>query len=211
MLLSNDEIYLNSYHRTSIDTDESLHLTANIDIIGKSGRNIEYSADSDFNINVGGQYRSIVRGNTSFLSDKIFIGSSSDNSEPMVGGTSLSIFLARLITALMGTPLNIRSQIPLNPRIRLPRSISTGIATTSHVITPMGPGVLNPQITTALITLYNELSARSFSGSPFSSQDNFVNLRNENALVELNGFKEGEQVETENSQWILSEQYYRVV
>jgi hypothetical protein len=211
MLFSNDEIYINSFNRTSIDSDDSIHLTANIDITGKSGRNIEYSSDKDFNINVGGQYRSIVRGNTSFLSDKIFIGSSSDNSEPMVGGTSLSIFLARLITALVGVPTNIRSQTSLNPRITLPRSISPGIASTTHVITATGPGTLNPQIIRALVTLYNELSGRAFSGAPFSSQDNFVNLRNENALVELSNFSDGEQVETENNEWILSEQYYRVV
>jgi hypothetical protein len=210
MLFSGDEVYINSFKRTSIDTDESIFLTANIDIIGKTTRNIEYFADKDFNVNAGGDYRSIVRGNTSFLSNKIFIGSSSDDKEPLVGGTSLSIFLARLITALMGVPNTIRIQPRINPRINIPRTISPGIATTVHGISAMGPVALSPAIVSALTILYGELANGTFSGAPFSSQDNFVNLRNESVRLELNEFKDGEVVEVENNEWLLDDDYYKV-
>jgi hypothetical protein len=210
MMFSNEEIYLNSFKRTSIDTDSSIILTANVDIIGKASENIEYAADKDFNINVGGDYKSITIGTTSFLSNRIFIGSASDDREPMVGGTSLSIFLARLITALMGTPPSIGTQTQANSRIRL-NQLTPGPASSAHVITPTGPGLLNPIIQTALRTLYRELQQGTFSKSPFNSQDNFVNLQNEAPIVELNEFEKGEQVMTENNEWKLSESYYKVV
>jgi hypothetical protein len=211
MMFSNEEIYLNSFKRTSIDTDNSIMLTANIDIIGKASGNIEYTADKDYNINAGGDYKSITIGTTSFLSNKIFIGSASDEKEPIVGGTSLSIFLARLITALMGIPTNIRTQTQRNSRINISRQISPAIAASAHVITPVGPGALNPTIVAALQTLYRELASGQFTQSPFNSEDNFVNLQNEQPVVELNDFETGEQVVTENNEWKLSESYYKVV
>jgi hypothetical protein len=211
MMFSNEEIYLNSFKRTSIDTDNSIMLTANIDIIGKASRNIEYTADKDYNINVGGEYKSIVIGTTSFLSNKIFIGSADDEREPMVGGTSLSIFLARLINALMGAPVTIGQQRQQESRINIPQQISPAIATSAHVITPTGPGALNPVIVTALRTLYTELSTGQFTKSPFNSEDNFVNLQNERPVVELNEFQPGQQVMTDNNEWELSEPYYKVI
>jgi hypothetical protein len=210
MLFSNEEIYLNSFKRASIDTDDSIVLTANLDIINRTSRNIEHMADADYSIFSGGEYRSVVNKTTSFLSSKIFIGSASDDREPMVGGTSLSIFLARLITALMGTPPSIGVQTQVNPRIRL-NPLTPGPAATAHVITPMGPGVLSPVIQTALRTLYSELQQGTFTKSPFNSQDNFVNLVNDAVDIELNEFKEGEQIETENYEWILGESYYDII
>jgi hypothetical protein len=210
MLFSNEEIYLNSFKRASIDTDDSIVLTANLDIINRTSRNIEHMADADYSIFSGGEYRSVVSKTTSFLSSKIFIGSASDDREPMVGGTSLSIFLARLITALMGTPPSIGVQTQTNPRIRL-NPLTPGPAATAHVITPMGPGVLSPVIQKALRTLYSELQQGTFTKSPFNSQDNFVNLVNEAVDIELNEFKEGKQIETENYEWILGESYYDII
>jgi hypothetical protein len=209
-LFANEEIYLSSFNRTSIDTDGSIVLTANIDIINRTSRNMDFMADGDYSIFSGGEYRSVVSKTTSFLSTKIFIGSASDDREPMVGGTSLSIFLGRLIAALMGTPPAIGVQTQANPRIRL-TPLSPGPASTAHVITPAGPGLLNPVIQAALRILYSELQQGTFVKSPFNSQDNFVNLVNEKVDIELNNFKTGEQIATENYEWKLGEPYYNII
>jgi hypothetical protein len=210
MLFSNEEIYLSSFNRTSIDTDGSIMLTANIDIINRTSRNMDFMADGDYSIFSGGEYRSVVSKTTSFLSTKIFIGSASDNREPMVGGTSLSIFLGRLIAALMGIPPAIGVQTQANPRIRL-TPLSRGPASTAHVITPAGPGLLNPIIQRALEVLYKELEQGTFTKSPFNSQDNFVNLVNEKVEIELNEFKTGRQIEIENYEWTLGKPYYDII
>jgi hypothetical protein len=110
----------------------------------------------------------------------------------------------------MGTPPSIGVQTQVNPRIRL-NPLTPGPAATAHVITPMGPGVLSPVIQKALRTLYSELQQGTFTKSPFNSQDNFVNLVNEAVDIELNEFKEGKQIETENYEWILGESYYDII
>jgi len=210
MLFSNEEIYLSSFNRTSIDTDGSIMLTANIDIINRTSRNMDFMADGDYSIFSGGEYRSVVSKTTSFLSTKIFIGSASDDKEPIVGGTSLSIFLGRLIAALMGTPPTIGVQTQANPRIRLTPLIP-GPASNAHVITPAGPGLLNPIIQRALEVLYKELALGTFTKSPFNSQDNFVNLVNEKVEIELNEFKTGTPFEIENYEWTLGQPYYDII
>jgi hypothetical protein len=96
-----------------------------------------------------------------------------------------------------------------------------GPANFAHVITPMGPGLLNPAILTGLLTLYTELALPNpgarlplpFTGAVFSSYDNFVALANQDPSlgIELNEFREGAQIETENNDWNLSDSYYRVV
>jgi hypothetical protein len=209
LLYSNDEIYLNSFKRTSIDTDDSILLTANLDIVSRSSRNIEFRADKDYVVSVGGRAISNVVESISFLSNKIFIGSTADEAEPMVGGKSLSIFLARLIMILMGVPSNSGRQTQQDSRISL-SPLVPGIASTSHVITPAGPGLLNPLIQKELIKLYNELFTNNFKSSPFNSEDNFVNLQNEVAELVLNDFKQGESSLVENNEWKLGEEYYRV-
>lgn len=209
-LFSNDGIHLNSFNDTTIDTDNEIILTANLDIVLKSGNNIEHTADLDFKINAGSDYISIVKEKTSFISDKMHLGSADNTDEPLVGGTSLSIFLARFIMTLMGIPANIQAQTQANSRIGIPSTISPGIATTSHVITPVGPGLLSPEIVSGLTKLYNELAADTFRKAPFNSEDNYVMLQNEIPEIVLNEFKEGSTTETETQEWVYSENYYNV-
>lgn len=209
MLFANEEIYLNSFKNTSIDTDSSIILTAYIDIIQKATSNIQDIADKDHIIHAGNDILSMSVKKTSLLADKIYVGSVKNEDEPLVGGTSLAIFLARLIEALLGVPASIKAQTQRNSRISLSGGVAA-IASTAHVITPMGPGLLNPAIQTALTTLYTELKSGTFKEAPFNSEDNYVMLQNEEPKIELNEFELGEQIKTENNQWILSDSYYKV-
>lgn len=210
-LFSNSGIHLNSFDDTTIDTDNEIILTANLDIILKSSANIENTTDLDFKINAGSDLISIVKEKTSFISDKIHIGSVENTSEPISGGTSLSIFLARLIMTLMNIPTNIRSQTQANSRISLPRTITPGIATNTHVITPVGPGLLSPQIVQGLTRLYNELSTGTFKNAPFNSEDNFVMLQNELPELELNQFETGKSSQSTKPEWSYTETYYNII
>lgn len=227
MLFSNEEIYLNSFKRTSIDSDENILLTANLNIELKSSRYIESIADKDFSVKAGKDILLTSIEKNSLLSKKNFIGSISNDVEPVVGGTSLAIFLARLIEILVGNAPAVLPQIPYQasgapaPTIIPPPATAPGLSSVVHVITPMGPGLLNPAIQAKLVQLYLELAAINpgsntplpFGGAVFNSYDNYVKLANEDPVpvVELNEFEEGEQIETENNEWILSEPYYRVL
>lgn len=217
MMFSQEEIYLNSFKNTSIDTDSSIILTANVDIRNFAGRNIDNLVDKDFTISAGNDISIVATKNFSLVADKTFLGSIDDDTEPMVGGTSLSKWLARFILTLMGTPAQVTPWIPpAEPTI--PEAVP-GIADTFHVITPMGPGKLNPDITAGLLKLYSELvkpnSGQSkkldFSGAPFNSGDNFVNLGNQVPQVELNAFKQGTPTVVKNNEWKLTDSYYRVI
>lgn len=221
MLFANEEIYLNSFKNTSIDTDNNIVFSANIDIRNFAGRNVDFNVDEDFIVNTGNDALMLTMKKISFVSNKIYIGSVKGEVEPMVGGTSLSIWLARLITILMGNPPIVATpQLPGLPYAVIPPVAVPGIASTAHVITPMGPGVLNPVIITGLIGLYAELvlpnlgcvTPLPFSGAPFNSIDNFVEISNESPKMEKNEFKEGKQKVTENNKWELSDtSYYKVV
>jgi hypothetical protein len=209
MMFANEEIYLNSIKRTSIDTDEHILLTAKLDIFNRASRNIENVTDVDYVINAGRNLYSVTENITSIVSRKTYVGSEKNDLEPIVGGTSLSKFLARFILALMNT------SIPTPPT-----APSTGPNTTVHVITPMGPGMLAPGVVSALTKLYTELvpinsgqenNRSTFAGAPFNSIDNFVMLKNEPPKIEKNNFEVGEEYELEESEWILSEPYYRVL
>jgi hypothetical protein len=219
MLYSTDEIYLNSFNNTGIDTDANIILTANLDIVHRASRNIDNVADEDFTIRAGDDVFSLSMNKTSFLAKKLFVGSVETDAEPLVGGTSLSIFLARLILTLMGTPPAIPPQIT-SPRPIFPALPPIpGIATIAHVVSPMGPFPLNPLIVTGLIKLYTELLPPNlgqgilklpFAGAPFNSKDNFVSLINENPTIEKNDFKNGKQRTVQNNEWVLSDNYYRI-
>jgi hypothetical protein len=227
MLFSNEEIYLNSVKRAAIDTDDSIFLTANIDINNMSSRDINSVADKDITLKAGDDVLILGRTKISLTSNKIHIGGIENTAEPLVGGTSLALFLGRLIQVLMGTGI-VAPQIPYQA-LGLPGPILTvipplptpGPANFAHVITPMGPGLLNPAILTGLLTLYTELALPNpgarlplpFTGAVFSSYDNFVALANQDPSlgIELNEFREGAQIETENNDWNLSDRYYRVV
>lgn len=210
MLFSNESIHLNSFKDTTIDTDANILFTANEEINLKANGNIENVTDQDFSITAGSDVLSLAMEKTAFLSKKIYLGTSQNDEEPMVGGTSLSKFLARLIHAL------VNGQIA-----EPPASFTPGANQTTHVITPMGPGLLAPAVVSALRALYNELAEDNpgqennksrFAGAPFNSQANFVMLQNEQPEMVKNEFKSGEQLPpTENNKWLLSDTYYRVV
>lgn len=216
LLFAQEEIYLNSFNNTSIDTDSSIVLTANIDIRNLSSRNIDNIADRDYTINVGNDTSVVAINNVSFVSNKMFIGSITDDEEPLVGGASLSKWLARLILVLMGNPPQV---LPWTTQKSTPiPAIREGVSTHTHVITSHGPGRLNPTIVNGLTQLYNELaktnpgqaSPSEFAGAPFNSGDNFVKLANEVPQIQKNEFKTGNVTVIENNKWLLSEPYYKV-
>jgi hypothetical protein len=209
LLFANEGIHLNSYKDTTIDTDSNIIFTANKEINLFSNKNIESITDEDFMITAGSDVISLAMEKTAFFSNKIYLGTSEDDSEPMVGGTSLSKFLARLIHALVNGEIK-----------EPPTSFTPGSNETSFVITPMGSGLLAPGVVAALETLYYELVPQNpgqvknkldFAGAPFNSQANFVMLQNEKPQMKKNEFKEGKQRVMENSEWLLSQKYYRAV
>lgn len=225
MLFSNEEIYLNSFKRTSIDSNEHIILTANLNIELKTSGYIENVSDTDFTVRAAKDISLIGVEKNSLVSRKNYIGSVDSDVEPIVGGTSLAIFLARLINVLMGpgiAPPQIRYQDVggLAPT-SVPAPPAPGPANFAHVITPVGPGLLNPTILAGLQALYTELLPPNpgskapipFSGAVFNSNDNFVKLANEDPepTFVLNEFEDGEQIETENNEWILSDPYYKVL
>ncbi len=228
LMYSNEEIYLNSFKNTSIDTDSSIILTANLDIELKTGRRVDIQADSDVTIIAGNDLSLVGIGSLSFSAKKLYLGSAASDVEPVVGGTSLSIFLARLIHALMGvgiTPPQIPTYQSIGGLVPVafppPLPPTGGPMAISHVITPVGPGTLSPLVMGALSALYNELmppnpgsfKALPYSGAPFNSSDTFVGMSNEDTetIVEKNEFKKGEQIKTENNKWKLADDYYKVL
>lgn len=225
MIFANQDIYMNSMQRIGIDTDESVFMSANFDLQVKTGRNADFLVDEDFTVKAGSDISLMAIDKASIAAKKIYIGSIQNDVEPAVGGTSLSIFLARLITVLMGpgiTPPQIPYQAVGGPvPVVFPPPPAPGIATFSHVITPMGPGQLNPAIVAGLIALYTELNVPNpgsltplpFSGAPFNSYDVFVKLGNEDPTlgIELNAYEAGKPVEVESSKWKMSDPYYKVI
>ena len=225
LMYSNEEIYLNSFKNTAVDTDISIILTANLDIELKSGRRVDIQADSDVTIIAGNDLSLVGMGSLSFSAKKLYLGSSANDAEPTVGGTSLSMWLARLIHALMGlgiTPPQLPYQLTGSP---VPTTIVPplvpGPAAVFHGVVMGMPVQLSPLVITALTALYAELippNAGSikklpYSGAPFNSSDVFMNMGNENStlLIEKNEFKKGEQIKTENSKWKFSDDYYKVL
>lgn len=221
LMYSSDEIYLNSFKNTAIDTDNNIILTANLDITQKASRNIDNVADEDFTIRAGSDIFGLALDKVSFMGNKIYIGSVQNEFEPMVGGTSLSVWLARLITVLMGTPplVTTTPQLPGIPYALVPPVAIPGTATAAHVITPIGPGVLNPQIVLGLTKLYAELVIPNlgsriplpFSGAPFNSLDNYVEISNDTPEMELNAFTGGSVKINKGSTWGLSDSHFKVV
>lgn len=218
MLFSNDEIYMNSYSRIGMDTNESIALTANIDISARASGNFEVNVDEDILMTAASDASIISSEKISMLSNKIFVGSINSDAEPLVGGTSLSKWLARLILVLMGTPVQV---LPwTNQRaVLLPQEPISGTSTVQHTI-PM-TGILSPPIVTGLMALYKELAALNsgqqvpmfFAGAPFNSQDNYTTINNQNPSMAIlkNEFKEGTKLTIENNKWNLSDPYYKVI
>jgi hypothetical protein len=111
MLFANEEIYLNSFKNTSIDTDSNILLSANIDIEFAAGGNIDSVTNVDYTIRAGQDILSMSIAKTSLLASKIFIGSIKNDAEPMVGGMSLSIFLSVYFNYLAKRKSNINEQV----------------------------------------------------------------------------------------------------
>lgn len=216
MLFANEEIYLNSYKNTSIDTDSSIILTANIDVGLYASRTIEHVADVDLRVTTGNDIFLLSMEKTSLLSSKIFVGSVDNDEEPMVGGASLSKWLARLILVLMGTPSTVLPWSTQKTTV-LPPAPVPGTATAFHTIPFVGS--LSQEIVTGLTMLYTELVQPNtgqkiqnlFSGAPFNSGDNFVTLGNDVVTMQKNNFKSGKQTKIENNTWLLKDPYYKVV
>lgn len=218
MLFSHEEIYLNSFKRTSIDTSDTIFMTAQVDISHRASRNIDFVSDQNFVINAGKDMITSVIGKISTNGEKTFLGSIHEDKEPMVGGTSLSTFLGRLILTLIDTPPSVPTQPSIDPP-GMPATAPIGISTLAHVITPVGPAYLNPAIVAKLQAMYTELagsndgqekSPKQFAGAPFNSRDNFVMLKNEPRQIELNSFEVGNQIERPKNPWILPDGYYKV-
>lgn len=208
MLFANEGIHLNSFKDTTIDTDSNIIFTANQEINLRSNGNIESTTDQDFTITAASDVLSLAMEKTSFISKKIYLGTSQNDTEPMVGGTSLSKFLARLIHALV----NGQAETP-------PLVFTPGGNKSTHVIGAQGAASLAPGVVAALSKLYAELVPQNpgqennktdFAGAPFNSQANFVMLQNEEPEIVKNEFKEGTQQSVDLNKWVLSDTYYRV-
>jgi hypothetical protein len=219
LMYASEGIHMHSIADSSIDADSNILFTANLNISFRSNMNINSTADEDFIVNAGSDILFMSLDKNSTIANKIYLGSAANDREPMVGGYSLSVFLARLINVLMGNPLlGAPPQIPgfpYNPAF----TVVPGTSAALHVLTAMGPGVLNPVIVTGLQALALELLPPNtgakiplpYSGAPFNSRDNFVMISNEQPTVVKNEFDEGEVMKTENSKWNLSDPYYKIV
>lgn len=228
MLFANEEIYLNAYARVGIDTDGSVLLSANNDIDLKAGRNLDTTVDNDVTIRAGSDISLLATEKLSIVGKQLFLGGMQNSAEPAVGGTSLSMFLGRLILALMGpgaVPPQIKYQYTGAPAPvpALPGIAPPGIANFAHVVTPLGPGLLNPTILANLQKLYLELYGMTppntgqvppipFGGAPFNSLGTFIGLSNEETgpVIAKNDYKLGEQLEQEEVSWRLSQDFYKV-
>lgn len=219
LMYASEGIHMHSISDASMDTDSNILLTANLNISFNSNMNINNTADEDFIVNAGSDILFMSLDKNSTIANKIYLGSAANDREPMVGGYSLSVFLARLINVLMGNPpLGAAPQIPgfpYNPAFTVVPGTSAGF----HVLTAMGPGVLSPAIVVGLQALALELLPPNigakiplpYSGAPFNSRDNFVMISNEQPTVVKNEFESGDTIKTENNQWNLTDSYYKIL
>ena len=183
-LLSAEGIHGSAVSNITFDTDANFKVSTNIDTMFRIGRNLIIDAKEDAIITIGRNTMLTSKTRISAYANKIFIGSKDDDKEPIVGGTTLSKFLARLIQALAGNASTVQQKTP-------PNALTTGFNTTFHVITPVGPATLAPSVVNGLTTLYSELVAPNsgqdspipFAGAPFNSKDNFVTLDNKDPEI----------------------------
>lgn len=208
LIFSNAGIHINSFQDTTIDTDGSIKLSANLDMDFKSSRNVNFYIDEDFAIKANSDISLLSKETLGIVSKKIYLGSVDNDDEPIVGGTTLAKFLARLILAF--TKGTVASP---------PESFTEGINSTMHVVTPMGPGRLSPAVVMALQKLYSELASKNpgqkngkpFAGAAFNSEANFVKLQNDEVELQKNEYKEGKPTTPETSTWVLADDYYKIV
>ena len=183
MMFANEEIYLNSFSRIALDTDNTIFMTAYNDISQRASRNIDHVADKNYVINAGKHMLVSVMDSVSTVSKKIYIGSEKDETEPVVCGQLLAKWLRDMLKAHLDPPF--------------------------HVITPAGPGKLHPQVIAGLTAVLKRLNG--MVDAEFNSRDNWTMFKNEGPVIELNAFSEGKQLETENNKWVLSDKsYYKI-
>lgn len=183
MMFASEEIYLNSFSRIALDTDNTIFMTATKDISQRASRNIDHVADKNYVINAGKHMLVSVTDSVSMVSKKIYIGSEKDETEPIVCGQLLAKWLRDFIKAHLDPPF--------------------------HVITPVGPGKLHPVVIAKLNAVLARL--KGMKDAEFNSKDNWTMLKNEGPQIEANGFAEGKQVETKNNEWVLSDKaYYKI-
>jgi hypothetical protein len=170
-LFSAEGIHGNALKDITFDTDQNFKVSTNIDTKFLIGKNLSINAREDAFITIGRNTVLTSKTRLALHANKIFVGSKEDDKEPIVGGTSLSKFLARLIMALVNTSLP-----------EPPAAFTVGPNQQLHVIgTKLAPGVVS-----SLLKLYTELvkpnsgqdSPKPFAGAPFNSKDNFVSLDN---------------------------------
>lgn len=112
------------------------------------GQNSTTRAGQNVNI-VAGNNVTLFGNSVSIVGGKTYLGSKNNSSQPVVLGETLRLLLIEFINAHLA---------------------NSG----THVITAMGPGALNPSITSVLSKLLAELQ-----GKTILSRDNFVNRNND--------------------------------
>lgn len=176
-LFSAEGIHGNALKDITFDTDQNFKVSTNIDTKFLIGKNLSINAREDAYITIGRNTVITSKTRMALHANKIFVGSRDEDKEPMVGGTSLSKFLARLIMALVNTALP-----------EPPAAFTVGPNEAFHVLGPR----LSPGVVSALAKLYMELvkpnsgqdAPKPFAGAPFNSKDNFVSLDNKDPEIE---------------------------
>jgi hypothetical protein len=128
---------------------EGIHLSSKKTVTFSSVDGVFSETDGPTRIYSIGPNEVISRNRVSLMASKVFIGSRSNTSQPLVLGTELTNLLIQLIQAFI-------SSAP------------------AHVFTTMGPAPLNPQVVAALQTALVSLQSRTIL-----SNDNFVSRTND--------------------------------
>lgn len=160
-LYAKDTIYLNAGNELRIDTDNNFEMATKEGLSFRTSGTFRTRADQNIILNAAVDVLSISKKKTSLLADKIYIGSTDDEEEPMVGGATLADFLNEFIDAHIKPPFH------------------------GQGITPVK---LHPAVIIALEKLRIRLRRPNFKKADFNSQDNFVMLKNEEVEVETNDF-----------------------
>lgn len=135
-------------------------------ILGHSNAGIHWTSNKNFTVDSGADYLSWIGGKAlwdvqgtvdidsqvraSVVAPQVFLGTKDDNSQPVAGGELLAEFLGRFLDAHIQ---NFES----------------------HVITAVGPGVLNPAILAALIELKTDVALGKFAS--FNSDTVFTKVK----------------------------------
>jgi hypothetical protein len=184
MLFSADSINLNSFNDITADTDGNILFTANQEMSVRVNKSVTLTADENIVNTAGNSLLFSSQEKASIVSKKIFIGSVESEEEPMVGGASLAEAIKTLIKIFTDQPI--------------------------LVTTPSGPGRISPLVKQQLNDFIDNV-LKEGTDATFNSKSNFVSLENEEVEIEKNEFEDGKVNPTEPNEWILTNQYYRVL